>query len=209
MVIYMIDLEVKLIRHATGTHMDRTDIVIGRALGAELTDQGRAEAIMKGVELRSRGITPNIVMSSPALRCRETGRLALNAMRLDIPIQISPLLHEMDMGEFVGIDRETAYNEETQAQIKLLGNGFKFPGGESITDVSERGLRWLDASRLAPLSTRLALAFTHGGFIANTVAAIEGWDRDKAVGMRRTIEPVSETSLVRENGTWHVDTFAR
>jgi broad specificity phosphatase PhoE len=204
----MIDLEVKLIRHASGTHMDRPDFVIGRALDATLTDQGRAEAIMKGIELRSRGLTPNVVMSSPAIRCRETGRLALKAMRLDIPTQISPLLHEMDMGEFVGVDRATAYNEKTLAQIKLLGKDFKAPGGESRNEVGTRGIQWLDSSRFAPISTRLALAFTHGGFITSTVASIEGWDNEKAFAMQRTVAPVSETTLVREDGIWHVDTFA-
>lgn len=209
MVTYMTELEVKLIRHATGTHMSNPNIVIGRALDAELTDAGRAEAIMKGVELRSRGITPNIIMSSPAVRCRETGRLVLGAMRLDLPILIDPLLHEMDMGEFVGVDRTIAYDEATLAQIKQFGKDFKAPGGESRNEVGARGLRWLDNSRLAPASTRLAIAFTHGGLISSTVASIEGWDADKAFAMQRTIAPVSETILIREDGTWHVDTFAR
>ena len=36
----MSNFEVKLIRHATGTHMNDADLVTGRAVDAQLTDAG-------------------------------------------------------------------------------------------------------------------------------------------------------------------------
>ena len=196
-----------MIRHATGEHMADPSVIIGRATDARLTQQGHAEAIMKGIELRSRGIQPERVVTSPAIRCYETGRLALLAMRLDLPIHASGYLHEMDQGQVVGMKRAEFYTEARQSQIMQQGLDFSAPGGESPNQVANRGINFLDNQITKPESS--IMAFTHGGLIAYTAGLLEGWDHEKSLAMRQQIAPVSETVFVFEDGHWQLSEFAR
>lgn len=205
----MSNFEVKLIRHASGTHMNSADLLTGRMLDAQLTEAGEAEAASAGYTLLEHGDRPDTVIASPAHRAQETARLVLRAMEVRMPISTDPLLHEMDMGTLVGTPRPEVYTDVVKSEILRLGKSFKLPGAESSNEVAARGLRFLEKQRHSPVDRSSTWGFTHAGLIASTVAEIEGWDFEKIVAMRKTIAPVSETTFVLENGTWHVDRFAK
>lgn len=205
----MSNFEVKLIRHASGTHMNSANLLTGRMLDAQLTEAGMAEAASAGYTLLEHGNRPDIVFASPAHRAQETARLVLRAMNIRMPISTDPLLHEMDMGTLVGTPRPEVYTDVVKAEISRLGKKFKLPGAESSDEVAVRGLGFLEKQRHSPVERSSTWGFTHAGLIASTVGEVEGWDFDKIVTMRKTIAPVSETTLVLEGGVWHVDTFAK
>ncbi|AWB84858.1 histidine phosphatase family protein [Corynebacterium liangguodongii] len=85
-----------LLRHG------QTTSNVGRYLdtalpGAELTDLGRSQAAAAGEEIMS-AYRPARVVTSQALRARQTGRIAFGAHFADIPAL--PGLHEVQAGRF-------------------------------------------------------------------------------------------------------------
>ncbi len=207
----MSELEVRFIRHAKGSHMLTPDLMAGRSIDAVLVDEGRAQADAKGRELAARGITPDYVATSSAVRCIQTGRRILLAMRHNGELdEITDELLEMDQGDFVGRKRAEVYDEAVQRQIREQGKDFALPGGESMNQVGERGLDWLRGQEgLAAKGKLSVFAIAHVGLITHTVGTIEGWDQVKSLAMMQTMTPVGETRVVFDGKEWHVDTFAQ
>ena len=201
--------EIRLIRHATGTHMANPNIVVGRADEATLTSKGFLESAKKGLQLRAEGYSPDIIATSPSTRCRQTGTFALFAMRIDKPVEVSSDLIEMDQGDAVGMLRTEAYGEATLEQIALRGFDFSFPRAESVNQVGERAVRWADGQKNRQDAPGSILAFSHGGLISCTAALLEGWNYDQYLEKRLSIKPVSETRFVLEDDRWQLDYFAR
>lgn len=207
----MSELEVRFIRHAKGSHMLTPDLIAGRSIDAALVDEGRAQASAKGRELAARGITPDYVASSSALRCIQTGERILSAMRHSGKLdEITDDLLEMDQGDFVGRKRTEVYDEVVQRQIRRRGKDFALPGGESMNQVGKRGVDWLRAREKLVAQGKLSVvAIAHGGFITHTVGAILKWDQAQSLARLRTMPPVGETRVVFDGRKWHVDTFAQ
>jgi len=205
----MNDLEIRFIRHGFGTHMIDPTLVIGHAHDATLTEEGRLQATQKGNELRARGFSPDVIVSSPSVRCVETATFTKNAMGIDTQIELDDELIEQDQGEASNRPKLEMYTEEVLEQIKEQTFDFAFAGGESIRQVAARGMRWLDAQKTRDPSVKSILAFTHGGLITCTVAILEGWTHEEFLAKRFTIDPVSETRLILKDGAWHLDYFAQ
>jgi broad specificity phosphatase PhoE len=190
-------IEVRFIRHAKGTHMVASELIAGRSIDAVLTDEGREEAAAKGRELKARNILPDRIVSSSAVRCIQTGQLILRAMGLDLPIQHTDDLLEMDQGNFVGRIRSEVYTPQVQGQITELGKDFALPGGESMNQVGVRGLGWLEReAENASNESRSILAIAHAGLITHTVGQIENWDQPRSLTMLRSMPPVSLIKMV-------------
>lgn len=205
------ELEVRFIRHAKGSHMLNPDLIMGRSIDAVLTDEGKIQADLKGKELAARGITPDYVASSSAVRCIQTGERILAAMNHSGGIDDSTDdLLEMDQGDFVGRKRTEVYNNEIQRQIRRFGKDFALPGGESMNQVGKRGLDWLRGQERLMAQGKLSIfAIAHAGLITHTVGMIENWDQLKSLSMMRKMPPVGETRVVFDGKKWYVDTFAQ
>jgi probable phosphoglycerate mutase len=127
-----------LLRHGetewskSGQHTGRTDI--------ELTDNGRVLAKRAGRTLEGLKLVDPVVISSPRSRAVETAMLA----GLDVN-EVSPLLAEWDYGSYEGLT--TAQIHESVPDWLVWTHGC--PGGESVTEVSDRA----DAA--------VAMAFEH------------------------------------------------
>lgn len=203
-------IDIRLIRHAKGSHMLNPDLIIGRSLEARLVEEGITQADAKGRELARRGIFPDKVFSSPAVRCKQTGRIILNAMSLETEIQEADELVEMDQGDFVGLERVKVYTDKVRAQIRERGKDFALPGGESMNQVGVRGFNWLQMQEVHGAHDKLSIfAIAHAGLITHTVGAIEGWDHPRSLEMLRSMPPVAETRVVFDGTDWHVDSFAQ
>lgn len=203
----MSEFEVRFVRHAKGTHMLRPELIAGRSLDASLTDEGWADAIQKGKELAKRGIEPDHIVSSSALRCIQTGQAILNGMKWDARIHGTDKLLEMDQGDFVGEVREEVY-AKVQQQILKEGKNFALPGGESMNEVGKRGSDWLNATRreLTAQNKLSVLAIAHAGLITHTVGLIEGWDHPTSL-KKLKMPTLAETRVVFRNNRWQLDYF--
>lgn len=207
----MSELEVRFIRHAKGTHMLTPDLIAGRSIDATLVDEGIDQAGAKGYELAARGITPDYIASSSAMRCIQTGQHILSAMNRSQELdEITDELLEMDQGDFVGRVRKEIYTDSVRQQITEQGKDFALKGGESMNQVGQRGMNWLRSTeRLVALGKCSVLAIAHGGTITHTVGSIEDWDQKRSYEMLKSMPPVGETRLVFDGRNWQLDFFAQ
>lgn len=124
---------VLLVRHGqTAT----TGIVLpGRARGLHLSDEGRKQA--EGVATRLATI-PRLaaVYSSPLERARETAAPLARARHLAVRIERGLL--ECDFGEWTGGKLAALAKKPEWQTIQRYPSGFRFPGGESFTEMQTR-----------------------------------------------------------------------
>ncbi|MEN3974980.1 histidine phosphatase family protein [Emcibacter sp. SYSU 3D8] len=64
--------------------------------GRPLNDRGQRAAALMGAYLRQRGLTPDLILSSPAVRTSETAQRVLIALQSDVPLTFRPELYLAD-----------------------------------------------------------------------------------------------------------------
>ncbi len=85
---------------------------------ADLTDQGRAEAVAAGQALASAGVEPDVLHTSLQVRAIRTANLALDEMgRLWIPVRRSWRLNERHYGALQGQDKKEATEKFGKEQV--------------------------------------------------------------------------------------------
>jgi broad specificity phosphatase PhoE len=141
-----------LLRHGettwskTGQHTGRTEI--------DLTDVGRAQAMLAGRVLGELRLDRPLVLCSPRRRTLDTARLA------DITVdEISPLLVEWEYGSYEGLT--TAQIREAEPDWLVWTHGC--PGGESVAEVSDRADQ-IVALAQQHMASHDVLLITHGHF---------------------------------------------
>jgi broad specificity phosphatase PhoE len=99
---------------------------------APLTEQGRKQARLLGQQLVH--LRLDLCVCTRFQRTRETAELAVAGR--DVPLEVEPLLDDVDVGELEGwpIDRYRVAKRE-------LGRRRPFPGGESLDDAALRYAR--------------------------------------------------------------------
>ena len=124
---------VLLVRHGqTAT----TGIVLpGRAPGLHLSDDGRRQADAVAERL-ARLERVAAVYSSPLERARETGAPIARARRL--ALRIDRGLLECDFGAWTGGKLASLARKPEWRVIQRYPSGFRFPGGESFTEMQTR-----------------------------------------------------------------------
>ncbi len=124
---------VLLVRHAvtptTGVKLP------GRARGLHLSEQGRLQADATADRIAK---LPKIaaVYASPLERARETALPIARARGLALSIE--PDLSEIDIGEWTGLSLKRAHRKPEWEIIQRHPSGFRFPGGESFTEMQAR-----------------------------------------------------------------------
>jgi probable phosphomutase (TIGR03848 family) len=124
---------VLLVRHGqtptTGQHLP------GRTPGLHLADGGRTQA-----ELAAKRIAelPSVdaVYSSPLERAKETASPI--AAAVSRKVQIERGLLECDFGEWTGGELKELMKLPEWRQVQRYPSGFRFPGGESFTEMQTR-----------------------------------------------------------------------
>ncbi|MEB4211788.1 acid phosphatase [Mycobacterium sp. 94-17] len=141
----------------------------------DLTDLGRAQAMLAGRVLSELNLQDVLVVSSPRTRTLDTARLA------DISVdEVSPLIAEWNYGSYEGLT--TPQIHETDPDWLVWTHGC--PGGESVAQVSDRADAAM-ALALEHMATRDVLFVSHGHF---SRAVITRWlelplDEGKRFGM--------------------------
>jgi probable phosphomutase (TIGR03848 family) len=120
---------VLLVRH--GTTPTTGAVLPGRAPGLHLADAGLAQA-------EALAALPRIdaVYASPLERTRETAR-PIGAAR-DLAVKVERGLLECDFGEWTGRPLKELAKEPAWKTVQRYPSGFRFPGGESFTEMSAR-----------------------------------------------------------------------
>ena len=131
-----------LVRH--GQTATTGKVLPGRAAGLHLSDSGRAEA--QGVALRlSEFKKVAAVYASPLERARETA--APIAAALKHKVQIHKGLLECDFGDWTGAQLSALMKKPEWKTVQRAPSTFRFPNGESFTEMQTRIVTTLDDIR--------------------------------------------------------------
>lgn len=197
--------------HARGAH--EIDVP-ARDPDVELSPLGRRQASAVGAALAALPpeARPEVMVTSPYVRARETGRLTCEGASLDLPVLIDERLRDRELGvldrlTFEGV--RARYPEEAERRI-WQGKFYHRPaGGESWADVVLRLRSWLADVDRNPPADRL-LVVSHDVVIALIRYVCEGLSEDEVLDLaRRTpLRNASLTRLVHEQeGTWTVAAY--
>jgi 2,3-bisphosphoglycerate-dependent phosphoglycerate mutase len=154
--------ELTIIRHAQSAGNVARDLahaasqatieIAGRESDVSLSALGRTQAEALGHWLRDTISVPDVVVTSPYARARETAELAVAAAewKLERAIVLDERLREREFGvldrlTYLGIEQR--YPEEVTARTELGKFYYRPPGGESWVDVILRLRSFVDTLR--------------------------------------------------------------
>ncbi|HEX8473826.1 MAG TPA: histidine phosphatase family protein [Pyrinomonadaceae bacterium] len=104
-----------LLRHAKSSWSDASLSDFERPLN----ERGQKAAPLIGELMRERVLKFDVVLCSPAVRARETARLALEAAEIDAEVHFEPRIYEASVGELVEIVSEI---DESVGAALLVGH---------------------------------------------------------------------------------------
>jgi probable phosphomutase (TIGR03848 family) len=154
---------VLLIRHA---FPDATrNRLYGTTPGIHLSEKGKEQASRLAERLS--GLKLAAVYSSPFERCMETAEAIVTGRRLEV--QALPDLGEVEYGEWTGRTFRMLRRTTLWRRIHEVPSSVRFPGGESLEEVRERGVRAVDS--IAARHPRSAVAAVSHGDVIRLVLA--------------------------------------
>jgi len=120
-----------LARHGR-TAANTGGVLAGRSKGVHLDETGIAQARLAAERLT--GLPLTAVVTSPLERCRETAKLMAPGLRA---VSDRRLL-ECDYGEWTGQEIKRLAKEKLWRTVQVQPSGARFPGGESLQEMSAR-----------------------------------------------------------------------
>ena len=181
-----------LVRH--GQTPTTGKVLPGRAPGLHLSDTGRAQAEavaqrIAALEGPKRRVAA--VYASPLERTRETA--APIAAALGLRVRRSKALLECDFGDWTGRELKALAKTPEWRTVQRHPSGFRFPGGESFTEMQVRMVGAIDALRAAhPGGT--VVAVSHADPIKALVAHALGTHLD--LFQRIVVSPCSVSAVL-------------
>jgi len=163
---------VLLVRHG---QTSTTGVILpGRAPGLHLADKGREEAadVAGRIARLPRVIA---VYSSPLERAQETATPIATAAALRVTVE--PGLLECDYGEWTGLALKDLRKKPEWKTVQRYPSGFRFPGGESFTEMQARMTGTL-ARLVAAHPGHTLVAVSHADPIKTAVAHALGTHLD-------------------------------
>lgn len=149
--------------HAEGRYAGTADVPLDEA-GLEQARQ---------VADRLAGTHIDYIYSSPLSRCLELAKGVAAGHGLEV--ELDDRIKEIDLGRWDGETYKEIFEKDGEILKKWIGDptSVTIPGGESLTDVQERAMKWFtEAGNLRPDGT--ILASSHGGPIRAIIAAVIG-----------------------------------
>ena len=179
-----------LVRH--GQTPTTGKVLPGRAKGLHLADEGHQQAATAAERIAALGRI-DAVYSSPLERAKETAAPIARARGLRT--QIDRGLFECDFGDWTGKELKDLMKLPEWRTVQSAPSTFRFPGGESFTEMQTRMVTTLDKLRLAhPGGTIVCVS--HADTIKAAVAHALGTHID--LFQRIVISPASVTAI-----SWH------
>jgi broad specificity phosphatase PhoE len=154
-----------LARHAESTLNFENRINGDPAVPVALTEKGREEARLLGREVAH--VRLDLCICTRFSRTRETAEIALDGR--DVPIEVEPLLDDIDVGDLEGISLE-----DYRAWKREHTRRDPFPGGESLDAAA---LRYAQAFRkLLERAETSVLVVTHEIPLRYAINSADGSD---------------------------------
>jgi probable phosphoglycerate mutase len=164
-------------------------VLPGRAPGLHLAEKGRAEATeLAGRIARLPGVAA--VYASPLERTHETAEPIAAACGLSVTPE--PDLAECDVGDWTGAALRDVRRRPEWRAVQRYPSGFRFPGGESFTEMQARVTGAL-ARLVARHPGQTLIAVSHADPIKAAVAHALGTHLD--LFQRIVIFPASVTAV--------------
>lgn len=116
-------------RHGESTLNFENKINGDPSVPVALTEKGRDEARLLGQQIAH--VVIDVCLVTRFARTRETAEIALEGR--DVPLEVEPLLDDIDVGELEGISLE-----DYRAWKRARTRRDPFPGGESLDDAARR-----------------------------------------------------------------------
>jgi len=179
-----------LVRH--GQTPTTGKVLPGRAKGLHLADEGRAQAEIAAERIAALG-SVDAVYSSPLERAKETAAPISKALGLRTKVDRG--LFECDFGDWTGKELKKLNKLPEWRTVQSAPSTFRFPNGESFTEMQTRMVSTLDRLRHQhPGGTIVCVS--HADTIKAAVAHALGTHID--LFQRIVISPASVSAL-----TWH------
>jgi 2,3-bisphosphoglycerate-dependent phosphoglycerate mutase len=186
----------------------------GRDSDVELTDLGReqAKAIGHWLAALPADQLPQVVITSPYLRARETWRIAAEASGLDLPVPttddrlVDRLLGDLEMLTRAAIADRFPHEA---GRWKTAGEyHYRPPGGESFGDIAERLSSFLADLNRDHAGERVVVV-AHDAVILTMRYVIEGltWDEIAAVAATGHVRNASITRFDGSSGRLVLDSY--
>jgi probable phosphomutase (TIGR03848 family) len=176
-----------LVRHGqTGT---TGQVLPGRAPGLHLADEGRAQAEV-AASLVADGPEIAAIYTSPLERARETAAPIATAVGQRAVVDKGLL--ECDFGEWTGEKLATLMKKPEWTTVQRAPSTFRFPGGESFTEMQTRIVGTLDRLR-AKHEGGTIVCVSHADPIKAAVADALGTHLD--LFQRINVSPCSVTAV--------------
>ena len=123
---------------------------------AELTEQGRGEAVKAGELLKTAGITFDQVFTSTLQRANITAKLALESAGQGALIDTMVYhddLRERDYGDLVGLNKDETREKYGDEQVHIWRRSYdtRPPNGECLKDVVENRVRPYYEANIKPM----------------------------------------------------------
>jgi broad specificity phosphatase PhoE len=161
--------EIYLVRHGQSQHNARQ--LIAGQLDSELTEQGMTDARLVAQAIGRSDF--DLVYSSDLLRSRQTAQVIVESLQITTPIVLSPLVRELDYGEFTGkkVIQAMEYFDYKQARDR------RYSGGESYLDLQQRVSAFLTHLRKGARGKRV-LVTAHAGSIRMIIILLDSLNRE-------------------------------
>jgi broad specificity phosphatase PhoE len=179
-----------LVRHGPTNASDASAFPLDEPLSAV----GRAAAArLRGALAEDLGRAR--VLSSPALRCRQTAEAA------GLEPSLEPAIAECDFGSWAGRTLAQIHAADPDASGAWMTDPDARPhAGESLLMFYARVSAWLDAEAAGEAAA--TIAFTHGGVVK--AAVVHALGAPVSAFWRITVGPLSTTELFRRCASWEV-----
>lgn len=199
-------LNIYLIRHGQSEVNAKPD-QIGQSPTVPLTELGRQQSFKLNQRLRKENIIFDQVYSSPYTRALDTAKIVCGEYVSEI--KLAPELVEYSAGDWLGKSRLETLTKEVKLNIAQMGDGFLFPGGESMNMVQRRASKWLEDNIIYnPEINKKTLdigVFSHGMTIKCLLRYIMGFDQ--IFTWKIALDNTSLTKLSFDKDGWRIITI--
>jgi broad specificity phosphatase PhoE len=183
-----------LIRH--GAHGLGGEALAGRSDAAQLSPLG-SEQVHRIVQ-SIRHLPISAIYSSPVLRTRQTADVLAQALQL--PIQTSEALSEVDFGDWAGHSLAELRDQTAWCGWNQFRSGTRAPGGELMLETQARIVAEMLRLRDCHRGEYVALV-SHGDVIKSAVAYFLGVPLDLMLRIEISLASVSAVAI-GDGGPW-------
>jgi broad specificity phosphatase PhoE len=170
-----------LVRHAT-TEASMVGRNLGQLADPGLAAEGEFLAARTGAAVRAElaALSHDVVriVSSPALRCRETAAAIAIEVAAEIETELDAALQELDYGAWEGLTPEECVARDPALRARWERDPYltSAPDGESGRDVAQRAFPVLDAldAWLTPDRSRAAVVVSHNHVLRLRLTGVLG-----------------------------------